>query len=134
MPEVLGRIVLKSKPYLSLDCGQPLGHTVLMAESETELEYKQGFTGRVAEARERIGWKQWQVAEALGMPQDRYKQYEKRTLLPHHLIGRFCLITRVDPEWLLTGRGKRPLKPLEVVAETRPARAKPRKARAKRVA
>lgn len=105
-----------------------------MAESETELEYKQGFTARIAEARERLGWKQWQVAEALGMPQDRYKQYEKRTLLPHHLIGRFCLITRVDPEWLLTGRGKKPLKPLEIVAGAAAPAAKPRKARARRTA
>lgn len=77
-----------------------------MADSETETQYKQSFTQRVAEARVALGWKQWQMAEALGMPQDKYKQYEGRSLLPHHLIRRFCLIARVDMEWLMTGQGK----------------------------
>lgn len=105
-----------------------------MAESETELEYKQAFTARVAEARQRSGLKQWQVAETLGIPQDRYKQYETRTLMPHSMIERFCLITRVDPGWLVTGRGKKPLKQLEIVAEQPQKPAKPKRTRAKRVA
>lgn len=90
-----------------------------MAESETEAEYKQRFMARVAEARIARGLKQWQLAEALGMPQDKYKQYESRSLLPHHLIGRFCIVTRVDPEWLLTGRGQKPIKAIQL-ADTEP--------------
>jgi hypothetical protein len=77
-----------------------------MADSETETEYKQAFMARVAQARVALGWKQWQMAEALGMPQDKYKQYEGRSLLPHHLVRRFCLIARIDMEWLMTGQGR----------------------------
>lgn len=105
-----------------------------MADSETETEFKQRFTKRVKDARTALGWKQWQMADALDMPQDKYKQYEGRTLLPHHLIGRFCLITHVDPEWLLTGRGQKPIKALAVVPHEPAAAAKPKRARGRRVA
>lgn len=90
-----------------------------MADSETEAEYKQAFIERVKACRIAKGWKQWQMAEALGpMPQDKYKQYEGRTLLPHHLIERFSLICGVNPEWLLTGRGQKALKLLQSVKST----------------
>jgi hypothetical protein len=91
-----------------------------MADSETETQYKAAFTARVKAARVARNFKQWQMAEALGMPQDKYKQYEGRSLLPHHLIGRFCIIAHIDPEWLLTGRGERGLRPLEAVANEKP--------------
>ena len=69
-----------------------------------------------------LGWKQWQMAEALGMPQDKYKQYEGRSLLPHHLVRRFCLIARVDLEWLMTGQGKMRMAPLpDMVPDIKPA-------------
>ena len=105
-----------------------------MADSETETEYKQRFIERVASARQATGMKQWQVAELLGIGQDKYKQYETRSLLPHYLMGRFCLITHVDPDWLITGRGKKPLKPLQAVAEEPRPAAKPKRTRARRVA
>lgn len=138
MREVLGQSVLNCKAIPSLDGGLPLGHNVRMAESETEAEYKQRFMERVALARISRGWKQWQAGEALGMSQDKYKQYESRSLMPHHLIGRFCLVCRVDPEWLITGRGKKPIKPLQEVAtepQDAPLRAAaPKKARKRRAA
>lgn len=105
-----------------------------MAESDIEAQFKQEFTGRVKAARAALGWKQWQMADALGMPQDKYKQYEGRSLLPHHLIGRFCLVTHIDPEWLMTGRGNKPLKSLAVVASEPVPKAKPRRSRARRAA
>jgi hypothetical protein len=105
-----------------------------MAESETEAQYKQEFTRRIKASRAALGWKQWQMAEALDMPQDKYKQYEGRSLLPHHLIGRFCLVTHVDPEWLVTGRGQKPLKSLAVVSDEPKPAAKPRRARGRRAA
>lgn len=86
-----------------------------MAETDAEAKYKQDFMGRVAEARIARGWKQWQAAEALDMAQDKYKQYETRSLMPHHIIGRFCLVARVDMAWLLTGRGRRPIKQFELI-------------------
>lgn len=105
-----------------------------MAESETETQFKQRFTKRVKDARVAIGWKQWQIADALGIPQDKYKQYEGRSLLPHHMIGRFCLITHIDPEWLLTGRGQKPLQPLRLAPTEAEPVAKPKRTRARRVA
>lgn len=134
MTTLIGQMVLKYKALPSLDCGLSLGHTVPMAESDTEDQFKQEFTGRVKAARASLGWKQWQMADALGMPQDKYKQYEGRSLLPHHLIGRFCLVTHIDPEWLMTGRGKKPMKPLAAVAGEPQPTAKPRRARATRAA
>ena len=113
--KVIGQSVLKCKAILSLDRKLSIGHTVQMSDSETETEYKQRFMARVAAARIARNLKQWQIAEALGMPQDKYKQYEKRSLLPHHLIGRFCILTSVDPVWLVTGRGQKPLKAIQVV-------------------
>lgn len=105
-----------------------------MSENETEAQFKQEFTKRVKAARASLGWKQWQMANALDMPQDKYKQYEGRSLLPHHLIGRFCLITHIDPTWLMTGRGEKPIQPLKSVpTEPREAVAKP-KAKRKRAA
>lgn len=105
-----------------------------MAESETEALFKQEFTRRVKAARAALGWKQWQMAEALDMPQDKYKQYEGRTLLPHHLIGRFCLVARINPEWLLTGRGQKPLQALKLAPAEPEQIAKPKRRRASRAA
>lgn len=105
-----------------------------MADSDSEAQFKQEFTKRVKEARIARGWKQWQAGDALGIPQDQYKQYEGRSLMPHHMIGRFCLVTRVDYEWMLTGRGKRPIKQLEVIDGEPQAKAAPKRTRARRVA
>jgi DNA-binding XRE family transcriptional regulator len=105
-----------------------------MSESDVDIQYKQEFTSRMKEARIARGLKQWEMGEALGMPQDKYKQYEGRSLLPHRLIGRFCIVTRVDPTWLVTGRGEKLLRPLQL-AEPEPAPVpKPKRARSKRVA
>lgn len=105
-----------------------------MAESETETQFKQAFTDRVKAARIATGMKQWQVADSLGIPQDKYKQYEGRSLLPHYLIGRFCIICRVDPVWLMTGKGQKPLRPPHIVeTEERPV-PKPKRARRSRAA
>jgi DNA-binding transcriptional regulator YiaG len=135
MPHVIGQTVLKRKAILSLDEKLSLGHTVQMADTETETQYKQTFISRVKSARIATGMKQWQIAESLGMPQDKYKQYESRSLLPHHLIGRFCIITRIEPDWLLTGRGQKPIKPLHVAEQEEPAPVrKPKRARSSRAA
>lgn len=134
MAHVLGQSVLKRKANLSLDRKNLLGHTVRMAESDSETQFKQAFTERVKAARIANNYKQWEMAEALGMPQDKYKQYEGRSYLPHHLIGRFCILCHIDPEWLMTGRGQKPLKLPHVVAtEPEPVR-KPKKVKRSRAA
>lgn len=128
MRAVLGQIVLKSKDKLALDGKISLGHTVRMADSEED-QFKQAFIERVKAARIATGKKQWQVAELLNVPQDHYKHWEKTRLMPHHLIGRFCIICSVDPEWLMTGRGQKPLKPPHLVeAEPEPVH-RPKRAR-----
>lgn len=127
MPTFLGPFVLKRKDNLALDGKKFLGHTVRMQDSEKD-QFEQEFIQRVASARIATGLKQWQVAEAMGVPQDHYKHWEKKRVMPHHLIGRFCVITRVDPNWLLTGNGQKPLRaPHLVEQEPAPVIRKPRK-------
>jgi DNA-binding transcriptional regulator YiaG len=131
----LGQMVLKRKDNLALDAKKFLGHNVRMAESDAEEQFKQEFIERVATARIATGKKQWQVAELLNVPQDHYKHWEKGRLMPHHLIGRFCLVTNVDPVWLMTGKGQKPLKPPHVVeTEDAPAVAKPKRAKRSKAA
>jgi ribosome-binding protein aMBF1 (putative translation factor) len=131
MPRLLGPFVLKRKDNLALDGKKFLGHNVRMAESDAEQQFKQEFIERVAAARVATGKKQWQVAELLNVPQDHYKHWEKGRLMPHHLIGRFCLVTNVDPVWLMTGKGQKPLKPPHLVENEEP-KPVPKPKRAKR--
>jgi DNA-binding XRE family transcriptional regulator len=105
-----------------------------MGETETETQFKQLFTERVKAARVATGLKQWQVAELLGIPQDKYKQYEGRSYLPHHLVGRFCIVCRVDPVWLMTGKGQKPLRAPHVVEQGPDNQLKPKRARRSRAA
>jgi DNA-binding transcriptional regulator YiaG len=130
----LGQIVLKRKDKVTLDSEKSLGHHVRMGETETETQFKQLFTERVKAARVATGLKQWQVAELLGIPQDKYKQYEGRSYLPHHLVGRFCIVCRVDPVWLMTGKGQKPLRAPHVVEQGPDNQLKPKRARRSRAA
>jgi ribosome-binding protein aMBF1 (putative translation factor) len=135
MPRRLGQLVLKRKDKVALDGKKFLGHTVRMSESDAEKQFKQEFIERVATARIATGKKQWQVAELLNVPQDHYKHWEKGRLMPHHLIGRFCLVTNVDPVWLMTGKGQKPLKPPHMVeSEDAPEVAKPKRAKRSKAA
>lgn len=123
MLRVLGQIVLTRKDILALDRKNFLGHSVRMPADDSEDHYKEAFIDRVKAARIATGKKQWEVAELLNVPQDHYKHWERSRLMPHHLIGRFCLITHVDPNWLLTGKGTKPLRPIAAVeAEPEPPR------------
>lgn len=110
-----------------------------MAESDAKTQYEQEFIARVKAARIATGKKQWQVAELMDIKQDQYKHYEvltgKGRVIPHHLIGRFCLICSIDPNWLLTGKGAKPLQSPHVVeAEERPAVPAKRAKRTRRAA
>ncbi len=131
---VLGHLVLNCKDNLALDGTLSLGQNVRMSESDVETQYKQEFIQRIKAARVATGMKQWQVADALGVPQDYYKHWERSRLMPHHLIGRFCIVTRVDPEWLITGRGQKPLKPLQLAEPESAPAARPKRNRTKRAA
>lgn len=130
----LGQMVLKHKDNVALDSKISLGHTVRMAERDIKAQYEQEFIARAKAARIATGKKQWQVAELMDIKQDQYKHYETGRVIPHHLIGRFCLICSIDPNWLLTGKGAKPLQPPHVVeAEEKPA-ARPKRAKRSRAA
>jgi hypothetical protein len=101
-----------------------------MADSDEKAQYELAFIERVKAARGATGKKQWQVAHLMNIKQDQYKHYETGRVIPHHLIGRFCLICNIDPNWLLTGMGTKPLPPLHPV-ETEQAPV-PKASRAKR--
>ena len=91
MPKRIGHYVLKRKPKASYDNRVPSGHNVLM------LRIRQGIVVRTLEARERAGLTQVQIANALGIPQDTYKNYETIRPLPHELIPLFCGICGIEP-------------------------------------
>jgi transcriptional regulator with XRE-family HTH domain len=75
-----------------------------MAIDVSELEFNRGFIRRVKESREAMGWTQAFMAESLGIQLERYKKYEQRSLLPHHLIAGFCELTGCDIHYLLSGK------------------------------
>ena len=91
-----------------------------MADSEAEAQFKEEFIERVKAARIATGKKQWQVAELLNIPQDKYKHYEVGRQLPQYLVGRFCLVCNVDVGWLMTGHGAKPLRAPHLVEKEDP--------------
>jgi hypothetical protein len=100
-----------------------------MADAGEKAQYELEFIERVKTARNATGKKQWQVAELMNIKQDQYKHYEVGRVIPHHLIGRFCLICNVDPNWLITGKGAKPLPPPQIVPTEPAAIPKPGRAR-----
>lgn len=125
MPNVLGQSVLKIKPNLSHDARILMGQNVPMID-KLKSTYKSAFLARVVAARKQRYETQDAAATALGLEQDTYKQYESRSLMPHHMIPRFTAICGVSMDWLLTGKGAGPaVLPLpapKVRAPKRPAR------------
>lgn len=72
----------------------------------TKRDYKDEFMARVKLARVSAGFSQDQMGEFLGLGRGTFKHFETRSYLPHDLIPRFCLLCRVDPSWLFTGKGR----------------------------
>ena len=85
----------------------------------SEDRFRREFIARTKEAREASGYTQARIAEFFGVKQDLWKQYETRSQLPTRMIGKFCLLVRCDPWWLLTGEGSPP----EPAPQLRPHRA-----------
>ncbi len=81
----------------------PVIITCMSGENE-ELAFNEHFMERVRQLRKQRGWPQAFVADALGIPLERYKKYETRSLLPHYLIVRFCTLMGCDVNFLLTGK------------------------------
>jgi hypothetical protein len=128
MESSLGQIVLNSKAILSYDCGEMVGDNGSMANRLSETEEKLAFIGRTRLARLARFNTQKPILIILGIDQGTYKQYEKRTPLPHRFIPKFCAATGVDIDWLLTGEGNGP-KMVEVPKQERRRIKKPAKIR-----
>jgi hypothetical protein len=111
MPHEIRQSVLENKDNVSGDADIPQGHTVLMKKAQPPASlFKDHFTARVAFARHKAGYTQVTMAEALGFgdaddpsAQGKYHKYEKRSLMPHHLIPQFCALCDVTVGWLYSG-------------------------------
>lgn len=110
IPDLIRQLVLKDKDKVSWDDGSPQGHNVLMKKSKPISTFKDEFTARVAHARQKAGYTQATMAEALGFgptddskAQGKYHKYEKRSLMPHYLIPQFCALCDITVGWLYNG-------------------------------
>lgn len=101
----IGPAVLGRKSKVSLDSNFHKRHNVLGNEDFEMIDFKKAFLRRTKEARIHARLTQEEIAEALGIPQDHYKQYERRTQLPQKHIYRFCLVCGVDLIWFMSGHG-----------------------------
>jgi len=89
--------------------------------STTPRKYRDAFVARVRQARTDAGYTQRAVAMLLGLDASTYNNYERGrgneppTLMPLHLIERFCVLCQVSIDWLVTGtetrRRRRPPRP-----------------------
>jgi transcriptional regulator with XRE-family HTH domain len=79
-----------------------------MADSSSQ--FREGLSARVKLAREAAGFTQEEMALILGVTQTRLSKWEgaRKSQIPHELMQRFCLATRVSIEWLITGEGPGP--------------------------
>lgn len=75
-----------------------------MIEWLDEAEFNDRLCKRIARLRTERGWVQQQMADAIGVPLERYKKYETRTPLPHYLITRFAQQVDRDVAYILTGK------------------------------
>lgn len=111
MPDLIGPIVLNVKANVSSDEPGTFSNPHAMGKDPSATDFKAAFTARIRAAREARGYTQADMARLLDpdMTQDKYKQYEGRSLLPHQYIERFCLATGVDERWLFSGSQVRAL-------------------------
>jgi DNA-binding XRE family transcriptional regulator len=78
----LGQRALKCKPILSCDYANSQGQHVGMDAVPNTTGFKRSFLARVKQARKEADYSQEEIAELLGMKQDKYKQYEVRSFMP----------------------------------------------------
>lgn len=106
MEGCLGHLVPNCKPIVSQDCELGLRQNVPMVPASA---YKREFTLRVRWARHARGWGPSEMAELLKIDQGKYKQYERRSLMPHYLVPEFLRLCLIDYSWLATGIGRAPV-------------------------
>lgn len=105
---MIGQIVPLVKAPVSKDFAECGWHYSSMTIWTREQEFNEAYIARVKRLREERGWTSEQMATALGVPPDRYRKYEYRSLLPHYLIEQFAAIVDRDVSYVLTGRAAPP--------------------------
>jgi len=73
-----------------------------MVEWANQALFAAQFIARVRAAREE-SFSESEIEILLGLPKGSYTAYETHSLLPHHLILRFCLFTGIDVVELFGG-------------------------------
>lgn len=101
---MIGHIVQGCQDTVSKDIRTAWHHSAEMAANSEEAQFNEALIARVHRLRNERGWTAEQMATALGVPAERYRKYEYRSLLPHYLIERFALIVGRDVEYILTGK------------------------------
>lgn len=105
MPSTIGQSVLDGKANLSTDSFGQIVQTALMPKDEKKTAFAKEFAKRVKMARE-PHYTQPKIAVLLDIPQDHYKHFETKRVMPHHLVGLFCELTHTNAAWLFTGEGE----------------------------
>lgn len=106
---MIGQIVQDVKANVSNDFCEAVGHPCPMAGWSREQEFNEALIARVKRLREEHDdWTAEQMAIALGIPPERYRKYEYRSVLPHYLIEPFAMIVGRDVAYILTGRSAEP--------------------------
>ena len=77
-----------------------------MTPKTMKRQLDQALIERVIKARVASGMTQQEVADGMGVPQDYYKHWELKRVMPHFRIPSFCIVVRVEDGWLISGRGQ----------------------------
>lgn len=81
-----------------------------MLDADSEAAFNAALCARVRQVREERAWTQEKMADLLNIPVERYRKYEKRSPIPMYLVPRLSALTDTEVEWLVTGKGRRPLR------------------------
>lgn len=101
---IIGQIVQSVKAPVSKDFPGWRWQDWPMPTWTREQEFNETYIARIKRLREERGWTSEQMATALGVPPDRYRKYEYRSLMPHYLVEQFAQIVDRDVSYVLTGR------------------------------
>ena len=74
----------------------------------TEAEYNDRLCQRVRQLRVDRGWTIEQMADAIGVPPERWRKYEVRSPLPQYLIERLAQLMDRDVQYIVTGKSAPP--------------------------
>lgn len=102
MSRSIVRNVLSRNPYENTKIGladtrQNVLSFPAMGHNISEADFLKAVTGRIKAAREDKGLSQTEMALILGIKQGTYHKYECRTIMPAHLMLKFCFHVGATP-------------------------------------